>query len=288
MKTLLIPVDFSSSSNNAARYASQLSRDPANEIGRIILLHSYYVSLYEQILPSPDLVQVNEKDVREKRQEVKDRLAALSRELLTSVDPAVDPSITVEQVPSELPLVRAILKQVEEKKPDLLVLGSNNNGDPAESNIGAQVIWIAKTSPVTVLVVPAETSYKVFDRVLLPCDFRTLSNIDLLKNLADSHAWIKKDLLVLNVDPDLKRAQPNEKFQAVQDRLNAWLKDIPHEIYYSDEPDVLRGILDFAEEKQVDLVIALPGKHSFLYSLTHNSITEALSVNAKKPVLILK
>ncbi len=284
MKTLLVPVDFSSSSNNSVRYAAKLSLDPGNEIGHIILLHSYYVSIYEQILPSPDLVQVGEKEVREKRQEVKDHLAALSRDLFSGIDQR----IIVEQVCSRLPLIRAILNQVEEKKPDLLILGSNSNGDPAESNIGAQVIWIAKTSAVPVLVVPAETSFTVPNRVLLPCDFRTLSNIDLLKSLADSHSWIKKDLLVLNVDPGLKRAQPDEKFKAVLDRLNAWLKNIPHEIYYSDEPDILRGILDFAEEKQVDLVIALPGKHSFLYSLTHKSITEALSVNAEKPVLILK
>ncbi|MDR3716014.1 MAG: universal stress protein [Puia sp.] len=284
MKTLLIPVDFSPSSDNAVRYAAQLSGAPANKIGRIILLHSYFVSIYEQILPSPDLIQVGEEEVLEKRKQVKDRLARLAREIFADLPP----DIAIEQVCSALPLIRAILQQEKDKKPDLLILGSSENGDPAAGNIAAQLIWITKASPVPVLIVPPHTSYAVTNRVLLPCDFRTLSNTDPLKSLAASHDWIKKDLLVLNVDPDLKRAQPDEKFRAVSERLNTWLKEIPHEIYYSDEPDILRGILGFAEEKQVDLVIALPGKHSFFYALTHKSITDALSVNAQKPVLILK
>jgi hypothetical protein len=51
MKTILLPVDFSAASNNAARYAAELSAFPEYQIGRIILLNSYYVSIYEQILP---------------------------------------------------------------------------------------------------------------------------------------------------------------------------------------------------------------------------------------------
>jgi hypothetical protein len=50
MKTILLPVDFSAASNNAARYAAELSAFPEYQIGRIILLNSYYVSIYEQIL----------------------------------------------------------------------------------------------------------------------------------------------------------------------------------------------------------------------------------------------
>jgi hypothetical protein len=56
MKTILLPVDFSAASHNAVRYVARLSAEPEYQIGRVILLNSYLVSIYEQILPSPDLV----------------------------------------------------------------------------------------------------------------------------------------------------------------------------------------------------------------------------------------
>jgi hypothetical protein len=36
------------------------------------------------------------------------------------------------------------------------------------------------------------------------------------------------------------------------------------------------------------MIIALPGKYSFFYNLTHKSITQAIALNAARPVLILK
>jgi hypothetical protein len=125
-------------------------------------------------------------------------------------------------------------------------------------------------------------------KVLLPCDFKNLANLAPLKTLQDSNLRLKTKLLVLNVDPALRRAEPDEKFREVERSLDSYLKNIAHELYYSDDPDILSGILNFAEDKDVDLIIALPGKHSFFYSMTHKSISQHLSVNGQTPVLILK
>jgi hypothetical protein len=53
MKTILMPVDFSAASHNAVRYIAGLSAKPEFQIGRVILLNSYFVSIHEQILPCP-------------------------------------------------------------------------------------------------------------------------------------------------------------------------------------------------------------------------------------------
>ncbi len=285
MKTILIPIDFSAASDNAVRYASGLSASPEYGIGRVILLHSYHVTLSEQILPTPDLVQLTESEIAEKRKQVKEKMDLLSNEMFSD---AKNKGIIVEPVCSSLPLLRAILEEVEANNSDLLIIGSNSQEIPDESYLGEQVIRIAKTSPVPVLVVPANGIFTGLKRVLMAFDFKTLTNLNVLKTLKESHQWIKQELMVLNVDPGLKRAAPDEKFLEVSEGLNQWLKDIPHTVHFSDDRDILQGILTFAAENEVDLVIALPGKHSFLYSLTHKSMTEALSVDAQLPVLILK
>jgi nucleotide-binding universal stress UspA family protein len=284
MKTIIVPIDFSAASANAVRYAADLAKSPEFEIGRIVLLNSYYVSIYEQILPSPELVQVGEQEIREKRAELKQRLETLKQQTIQITGPAV----IVEPVCSSLPLLRALLKEIPEKEAGLLILGANTKKNSRESDIGEQVIRIAKVSPVPVLIIPVDKDFSGIRKVLLPCDFKNLANLAPLKTLQDSNLRLKTKLLVLNVDPALRRAEPDEKFREVERSLDNYLKNIAHELYYSDDPDILSGILNFAEDKDVDLIIALPGKHSFFYTMTHKSISQHLSVNGQTPVLILK
>ena len=70
--------------------------------------------------------------------------------------------------------------------------------------------------------------------------------------------------------------------------LHDYLKNFNHEIYYAEDKNVIRGILDFQRINKMQLMIALPGSYSFLYSLTHKSISEALCKNTVLPVMILK
>jgi nucleotide-binding universal stress UspA family protein len=279
MKTILLPVDFSAASNNAARYAAELSAFPEYQIGRIILLNSYFVSLYEQILPTPDLVVVGGEEIQEIRGELRKRLGAIREEIL----PLVGRTVTVECMESQEPLLRSILDAISARRPDLLLIGS---GDLSE--IADHVISIARISEVPVLIMPGEKPFEGIRRVLLPCDFRNLSCLSPLKVIQEDALWRDKKVLVINVDPNFRRSAPDDKFRAVNAGLEKYLAGIEHEIHYSDESNTLLGILRSAQAEKADMIVALPGKHSFFYKLTHRSISQALVRNAEMPVLILK
>ncbi len=81
---------------------------------------------------------------------------------------------------------------------------------------------------------------------------------------------------------------PDEKFRERENSLHNYLQNFEHEIHYRSDRNVINGIINFTKEHNVQLIIALPGRHSFLYSLTHDSISKAIYRNAKQPVLILK
>jgi len=70
--------------------------------------------------------------------------------------------------------------------------------------------------------------------------------------------------------------------------LHNYLNNFHHEIYYESNKNVIDGILNFEKINHVQLLIALPGVHSFLYSLTHKSVSEALYRRCLLPVMILK
>jgi nucleotide-binding universal stress UspA family protein len=268
MKTLLIPIDFSDTSANTLKYAVEFSKDAAVE--RIILLNTYYVSLYEQLLPSADFVQLSADGMQEERRKIEERVKSIGHKLAKKCDP----SVQIETVVSELTLLRAIHQLVEEEQPYMLMIGSDNHLD--ESYIGEQVIAIAKTSAIPVFIVPVSAKYQQIKLALVPCDFAAVS-LDLLKRLHSLYQRLHPELMILNIDPSQDRF---EKEAENSEALKEILQSYTYKVYYPEDRDTVSGMLDFAKERKAQLIIALPGSHSFFYNLTHRSIIDALALNS--------
>lgn len=60
-----------------------------------------------------------------------------------------------------------------------------------------------------------------------------------------------------------------------------------YEIHHSNNNDILTSIQKFYSENNVQIILAVPVKHSMFYKLTHGSITAALLENDYSPVLVL-
>lgn len=279
MKTILIPVDFSATCENVLKYAAALSK--RIQANRIILLKSYYVSLYAQLLPSADFVQLSAENIDEERLGHEHRLGALSKDILQECHP----DIKIEIAISEEPLLRAIREVIDTEKPDLLLLGTDAGDAEGESYISQQVVVIAKTSPVPVLIIPAGVQHQPLKNVLIPVDFSATTRLNVVHYLEKLQFASNPQLWVLNVDPQQNYLNHEEENAAA---LKIALESYNYKVYYSNDKDTVRGILNFAAANDVQLIVALPGKHSFFYNLTHSSITEALAINTYKPVLILK
>lgn len=283
MKTMLIPVDFTATSENAVSYAVEWCK--AYDYKRIILLKTLYDSMFDSLIPSVDYVHVSQDYMAKERDESMEKLRAMCRELIAKVDPEIKVCFAV----SELPLLRSIHEIMESEKPELIVVGTDNYSYSSESFVAGNAIEIAKTSPVRVLMVPAHYQYQPVKEALVPVDFNTINSLDKLHHY--QHAtpqWKEKKLLVLNVDPRERYLHPDEEFKNAEHALHEYLQDYEHEVYYASNKNIINGIMEFSKAHATQLIVALPGKHSFLYSLTHKSISEALYKNAKRPVLILK
>jgi len=278
MKTLLIPVDFSESTENVIKYAAGFSCD--THVDRIILLRSYYVSMYAQLLPSADFVQMSAENINAEREKVEANLKHLSTELYRKCMP----TIKIETALSDLPLVRAVHNLIARERPSIVLIGSDEIPYENDSYIGEQIIAIAKTSPVPVLIVPGHVQYQKIETALVPCDFGAISRLSALQTFRDPKKWLHPQLMVLNVDAKQKYKE-NEQLAA---GLVSLLEGYDFKVYHSEDKDIVHGIFSFAREHDPQMIIALPGKYSFFYNLTHRNITKALALNARRPVLILK
>ena len=92
--------------------------------------------------------------------------------------------------------------------------------------------------------------------------------------------------MILNVDPEQKSPDPDPETKTGLDEV---LHDhYSYSLHVAANKNVLNGIFDFTNRNELQLIVALPGKYSFFTSLTHKSITEALTLSAQVPVLVLK
>jgi hypothetical protein len=282
MKTMLIPVDFTATSENAINYAIEWSK--AYEYKRIILLKAMYDSMFDDIIASEGYV--NQDYLTKERSDKLEALATLSTKLTAEVGP----DIQVATIASELPLLRAILETIQDEQPELVLVGSDNSSYSGNSFVAANVISIAKISPVRVLIVPSAFKYQPLKQLLVPVDFNRLDDLGPLLHAYQAYPikWHEIKLQVLNVDPKEKYLYPDEQFEQTKATLQENLKNFNYEISYSNNKNIIRGIMNFSAENKVELIVALPGKHSFLYALTHRSISQAIYENATEPVLILK
>ena len=279
MKTLLVPVDFTSTSDNASDFALAWGRN--FEYDHIILLKSFYSSFYENALLTTEYADV----CQERRKNEMETLRHLRQELIDQSDPGLKVSIAT----SEQPLLRSIIDILGSEKVDLIVLGSDHFSHSDNSFISSRIVEIAKVSPVNVLIVPSICTFQSIQKVLVPVDIQAVGLLERLERFGTKSArWFDKELMILHVATKENYPLRDEAFKRYENTLHSHLKNFRHEVYYTNNKNILNGILHFLNDHPADLVVALPGRHSFLYSLTHKSISEALYRGIPKPVLILK
>lgn len=282
MKTVLIPVDSSATTVNVIDYAAEFCKYAP--VDRIILLSTYYTSVYTQFLPSADYVQLCQEDMDRERARIKGVVDGLCETLTTRLDAKVKVQVAI----TEEPLVRSIKQINEQEKPNLIIAGSDGNTYVEHSSISKLLINIARTSTVSVLIVPVSYKHQPVNKVVLAVDFKTVLNTELLSAIESRYNWFHPEMLVLNVDASKNPFETDEQRAIVEEKLGQILKNFDHKVYYAQDRDILHGITTFANHNNANMIIALPGKHSFFYNLTHDSITEGLYSDAAQPVLVLK
>ena len=282
MKTYLVPIDFSAAAEHAAEFAAALSHQ--TEVEHIILLNAYYVSMYETILPNPDMVLVREEEVEQNAAERLQNLEKYKEKLQKKVRPGVKISTHLNRTH----LLRAVVENAISKNADLVILGSKGNSSNSDAKIGSHVVKIAKACPVPVIVVPPVYSIEDINRVVVACDFNKVTEAAPLASLIKVLNRRKFNPLVVNIDNKTGTSEGEAEKIAEGTALYDSLKPYHPKYYFINHPDIINGILHFAKQHDAQIVIALPHKYSFLQSLLHTSISQQLLESSAVPVLLLK
>lgn len=279
MKCILIPVDFTAVTQDVLSYAAAFCKETS--VDQIILFKNFHVPLIAQLLPDANMLEISTEEITAQKDITRVQLDELGAKMVADV-PA---HVQVISCLTDGQWLHAVREAIEKYQPDLVLLGNDPLVEDNESIISEKIVPFSKASSAPVLIVPKNTLYQKLKKVLIPTSFENLERLRLMDDLCTSQAWLEAEILVLNVDPNGKSMMVREEHGPV---LDSYLKNFHYQVTYSGEKEVVETILEFAKDNEVQLIMALPGKHSFLYGLTHKSVTETFALNSTHPVLLLK
>jgi len=270
MKTILVTTDFSPAALNAANYAA----DMATVIhADILLLHVFQLPISYGEVP----LTINEADMMEYAQraieELKDKL--LQKKINTI---AVETEVRMGIFYRELEIV------CDRVQPYTVVMGSQGTTAAERLFFGGHTVHAMQHLPWPLITVPNGAIFSAVKKIGLACDFEKVADtvpIDEIRTLVND---FDAALHILNTGNE-KVFDPNIVFQS--GLLEEMLGDLKPEYHFITNENKDEGIIDFAENNHIDLLVVLPKRHSLLDKLVHKSHTKQMVLHSHVPVMAL-
>lgn len=257
MKTVIVPVDFSETSYNAARYAAQLLTGHYGV--EMILYHMY--------------------EKQSHADEAGKSLEKLKKELLEKG--IVKISIYSEKGDD---LIDELEKLARHREADLIIMGITGRSALSQLLIGSNTLKMVEKKVCPVLIIPPEASYRDIKNVLLTSDMQNVEvatpSVPIKRILKTFHP----NLHVINVNSEHYVAL-TEEYQDERAKLKEMFSEFNPEFYFLGWYDVDEAVNRFAHDKKIDFIIIVPKEHSLVDKMFRHSHTKKLVYHSDIPVL---
>lgn len=268
MTAIIVPVNFSVASFNAAQYAMNLAKAHGAEIH---LLHVILIQPSITHAPLPDNLMEQMKD------DAKVNMISLREKLLSSSGDAVAVHSHIEWGSVEYQVEQLCSR----KQAELVVMGLSH--ESAQKVIYQSNAFAAlKGLSTPLIIVPDTAAYKPWEHIALAYDFthpvkelplNELSNLPFLKNTSVHIVYVKRK----------NEAEPSHAaMQDVRDRVAG----LTVSFHMVEAESVDEGLAEYAAHHQADLLVLLPKHHNFFEF--HKSDSKRIIRHLSVPMLSLR
>lgn len=270
MKKFLVPTDFSETSKNAARYAVELAQDDPETT---IILYN----IYDKLAPGSDGSLLTETD--------EDRKKVLNQALLNlEIELHEISTVRIEYVAEEGgSLVESIEKYVRYNAINFVIMGITGATKLEQIFFGSNALNMARQGVCPVIIVPPMAQFKKIQNVMLLSDFKNVKSTTPVAQICQLLETFKPNLHIVNVDSE-HHVQLNEEYKKERDWMEKTFSDYKPEFYFIRMYDFLDATNNFTADHNIDLIVTVPRRHSFLSGLYKTSHTKKLAYHSHIPV----
>jgi nucleotide-binding universal stress UspA family protein len=270
MKKFLVPTDFSETSKNAARYAVELAQDDPQTT---IILYN----IYDKLAPGSDGSLLTESD-EDRKKVLNQALSNLEIELHEIS------TVRIQYVAEEgSSLVECTERYVRYNGIDAVIMGITGATKLEQVFFGSNALNMARQGVCPVIIVPPKATFRKIENVMLLSDFKNVKATTPVSQIKKILDIFQPNLHVVNVDSE-HRVELSEEFKRERDWMEKTFSDYKPQFYFIRMYDFMEATDTFTKDHNIDLIVTVPRKHSFLTGLYKTSHTKKLAYHSHIPV----
>lgn len=276
MNNFIVPIDFSETSKNAARYAAHISTLVPDAH---LILYNVYDPLEYGSDSSPLGTDAEEDAGRYTIMElalesVKTELSAITRAKISCV------------AEESNRFLDSLEKYVLKNNIQLIIMGITGATRLGQILMGSNTLNIVRRGVVPVIIVPPDARSQSAKNVMLLSDFRDIEHTIPAESVKSVLNLFNPSLHIVNVDHE-HYVELTEEYKAERAKLETLLKDFHPEFYFIRMFDFMEAINQFVADKKIDLILTFPRRHSFLTHIFKTTNTSKLAYHSHVPIVAI-
>jgi len=257
MRDIIIPVDFSETSLNAARYgAAMLSGKPNNRL----ILYTMFKA---------------EDEAATSEQYLQSLKAEMEQNGVINIE-------TVKELGSDL--IDNLGRLAFQKTAELIIMGITEKEEWRQLFATSNTVKMAEQNVCPVMIIPQTAKYTGITNVSLASDFKDVDATTPVLAIKTVLEIFNANLHIVNVDNEHYVAL-TEEYLTERTKMQKLFAEFNPEFYFIGMNDFYEAIEQFSKDRNIDLLIVIPKNHSFMNSLFSSSHTKKLAFNTTVPLL---
>ena len=272
MKTIVVATDLTSNSNKAAHFAAQLARDQGAKL-ILVNIYQYWPSNPADVLCDYPL---SSDKMRDNHQSELGSLATLlTKEYGTEI---------LCEAPVEEGYAISTVKGIAGKtKADLLVMSPVGSAPHGALIMGSVATEMVTQTTVPLLIVSPLQEYGPFKNAVLGIDLDTPPDalvFDTMIRFAQRFGCVV-NIISVHDQPEY----PSIKKRA--EHIRHLLASVPHTFTLKKGKEIYETLMDFSISTKADLMMMMPQKHGWFWSVFNDGETEKMARLTDIPLLVV-
>lgn len=257
MHRVIIPVDFSETSLNAARYAAKMF---AGKDDATIILYNNYES-HDDL----DICINYQESLR------KEFIKAGVRNIECEREMGGD-------------LIENISRLAHTIRATLILMGITGKSAIRAAMFGSNTLRLIDKNLYPVMIIPPDATYKGLERVAFASDFRNVDLVTPSELITAVLEMFNPKLHIVHVNKDVYVSLPAE-LQQGKDKLAGMFDRFDTEFFFITMNDFFDAIDNFVKDYEIDILITIPKHQSNATSIFKTTHTKRLAYHSHIPIL---
>ena len=274
MKKILIPIDFSNNAYNAIFHATRILKGEAGIF--------YLLNVYNEFTPLQSN-SANKNLIQQLADESHEGLQQAYHKIRLD-EP--DPQHRIETISKKGDLVAIIAKTIKEKEIDLVVMGNSGCSEIEAIFLGSNVLKaIVEIKKCSILTIPKEIDFKPPKEIAFVTDFRSNYEAEQIALLLFMAKQFDSKIRIMHINENEVLSETQHSNRAV---LLGHLSDFKYSLnwipLFKSKTTAIHG---FLKEMNIDMLVMVNYKHSFLESLGREPVIKRVAFDLDIPFLII-